>query len=428
MNLVENISQAFSSLWANKMRALLTMLGIIIGIGSVIAILTLGDSLTGSVTDSMSGLGVNNVTLSLQSKKEEGRSGGNGMASLMGISSGGAIDDKNLLTDAMLDDLRATFPDEIKAISLSDSVGSGQTTSGRLYANLSLTGVNDGYADANSLTVASGRFLNSRDNAGAKKVAVVSDKLVSNMFGSKDPLGRQITITAGEHVGIYTIVGVYEYQASSMMGGQTASDKDLSTTVYIPLATANKVTGSGGYSNATIVTTAGTNSTAFAEAATTFFDKYYSRNADYGVSLTSMESMMDTVSSMMDTIELAIAAIAGISLLVGGIGVMNIMMVSITERTREIGTRKAIGATNGEIRVQFVVEAVIICLVGGVIGIGLGTLLGVWGASLIGTAASPSIATIALATGFSMAIGVFFGYYPANKAAKLDPIDALRYE
>ncbi|MDL2327953.1 ABC transporter permease [Ruminococcaceae bacterium OttesenSCG-928-A11] len=199
MNLIENISQAFSSLWANKMRALLTMLGIIIGIGSVIAILTVGDALTGSVSESMSGLGANNVTLSLQSKKEAGRS--NNMAAMMGMSTGGAIDEKHLITDEMLDALGDAFPDTLKAVSISDSVGSGQTTAGRLYANLSLTGVNPEYAEANSLTVARGRFLNGRDNEGAKKVAVVSDKLVANMFGKADPLGQQITVAVGDHVG-----------------------------------------------------------------------------------------------------------------------------------------------------------------------------------------------------------------------------------
>lgn len=165
-------------------------------------------------------------------------------------------------------------------------------------------------------------------------------------------------------------------------------------------------------------------STQFVENASVFFGKYYSRNEDYGVTLTSMESMMDTVNSIMSTIELAIIAIAAISLLVGGIGVMNIMLVSITERTKEIGIRKALGATNGDIQIQFVVEAIVICLIGGILGIILGTLA----SSLLGTPAEDSISTIALATLFSMAIGVFFGYYPANKAAKLNPIDALRYE
>jgi len=424
MNIVENISQAFASLWANKMRAFLTMLGIIIGIGSVIAIMTLGDSLSGSVSESMSGLGVNNITLSLQRKQAQG------YERMMAMMGGGAaaIDDKNLITDAMLDDLLETFPDELRAVSVSASVGSGRTTSGRLYANLSLTGVNEEYSLANNLTILSGRFINGRDDDGAKKVAVVSDKLADNMFGAADPIGKQITVTVSEHIAVYTVVGVYQYEAGSMMGLQTASDKDISTAVYIPMSAAKKITGSAGYQNVTLITRPGIDANAFTQAAAGFFDKYYSRNADYGVRLMSMESLMDTITDMLGTIQLAIAAIAGIALLVGGIGVMNIMLVSITERTKEIGTRKAIGATNGEIRLQFVVEAIVICLIGGVIGIVFGVALGALGAGLLGTPASASISNMLLATGFSMAIGIFFGYYPANKAAKLDPIDALRYE
>ena len=425
MNLLENIQMALSNLLANKMRALLTMLGIIIGIGSVIGIMTVGDSLASSVSESMSGLGANNITLSLQSKERQSLSVN---AAILGMGSSAGIADKNLITEAMLAALRAEYPDDIRAISISDSVGSGRTTAGKKYANLTVTGVNDEYAYANSLSLLRGRFLNAADAEGAKKVAVVSDKLADNMFGTEDPLGRQVTVTVGSHVGVYTVVGVYEYVASSMMMGQTASDKDIRTDVYIPLTTANRVTRTAGYQSVTLVTAASTDSVAFTDNVTRFMGRYYAHNEDYGVTALSMESMMDTVTSMLGTIELAIAAIAAISLLVGGIGVMNIMLVSITERTREIGTRKAIGATNGAIRTQFVIEAVIICLVGGVIGIAVGVALGSFGASLLGAPAQPSAGTIALAAGFSMAIGVFFGYYPANKAAKLDPIDALRYE
>lgn len=159
-----------------------------------------------------------------------------------------------------------------------------------------------------------------------------------------------------------------------------------------------------------------------------FFASYYTRNPSWTVSASSLESMVSTVTEMISTVQLAIAAIAAISLLVGGIGVMNIMLVSITERTREIGTRKALGAPGWAIRLQFITESVVICLTGGIIGILLGLLPGGWAADLLGYAVRPSVSAMLGSAGFSMLIGIFFGYYPVSKAAKLDPIDALRYE
>ncbi len=159
-----------------------------------------------------------------------------------------------------------------------------------------------------------------------------------------------------------------------------------------------------------------------------FFGKYYSADSKYTVSANSMESMLSTMTDMLSTVQTAIAAIAAISLLVGGIGVMNIMLVSVTERTREIGTRKALGARSSAIRAQFIVESMIICLIGGIIGVVLGIGLGMVGANILNSPATASVPAIILAVGFSMVIGVFFGYYPASKAAKLDPIEALRYE
>ena len=228
----------------------------------------------------------------------------------------------------------------------------------------------------------------------------------------------------------YTIVGVYEYKQNAMMSAiSTASDKDISTELYVPLNTVKRITGTmlGRYQFATIASL-GQDSQAVASLIQDFLNRYYANNQDFQVGVLAMETMTDMVSSTMDTLSIAISVIAGISLLVGGIGVMNIMLVSVTERTREIGTRKALGATNGNIRTQFVVESVIICLVGGLIGILVGAALGYLGSSLLEAPSGPTLGSILLAFGFSMAIGVFFGYYPANKAANLDPIEALRYE
>ena len=426
MRFGDNVKEALSCLMMNKMRSVLTMLGIIIGITAVIAIMTIGSSMQGYLVDTMSGFGINNITVTLRAKQDDGpRFWG-------GIGGFSILQEKDKMTDEMLDALRKEFPDEIKAISISEGLGQGQTVKGADYANLDLMGVNPELAVANNLTMLRGRFVADDDDAARRRLAVVSDKLASNMFGdNEDPLGKELTIQTVGHIDIYTVVGVYEYDNGGLSAFgliNTGSDYDLSTDVYIPLSVAQKVNNSRGYYNFTIMTETGVNSTELASKVETFLGRYYSRNENFTVGTFSMESIVSEVTSMLNTIALAIAGIAAISLLVGGIGVMNIMMVSITERTREIGTRKAIGATNGEIRAQFIIEAVVICIIGGVIGIILGSVLGAVGAALLKFPAQPSIPSIILAVGVSTAIGIFFGYYPANKAAKMDPIDALRYE
>lgn len=212
------------------------------------------------------------------------------------------------------------------------------------------------------------------------------------------------------------------------MTNMMSSDKDLMTELYIPLITANNQNKTEGYQYFSVVTKVGVDSVEFAKEIERFFEGYYRNNQNFGVAAFSMESMISAMTDMLGTITLAISVVAGIALLVGGIGVMNIMLVSITERTREIGTRKALGANNASIRVQFIVEAIIICLIGGIIGIILGLMMGTFASKLLGYPAIPSVKSIVISITFSMAIGVFFGYYPANKAAKMNPIDALRYE
>lgn len=427
MNLRENIAIAISGLIANKMRALLTMLGIIIGISSVIAIITVGNALSSSVTSSMQDMGANNITVGLKEKDDTSTDEMRGPS--VETTTTSTPEESDLYTDEMIMEFQSVYGSQIKSISISENVDSGKAQDGRLYANISISGTNDGYADANNLTMLDGRFINQRDLLSVKNVAVVSDKLVNNLFSANDnPLGKEIKVYTNNEIQTYTIVGVYEYVESSF-GFASAAEQDISTSFYIPITTAKKINGSDdGYQSFTVTTNQGVDSDYFMTQTDDFFNKYYVNNIDYKSSAMSMASMISTLTTMMSTISIAVAVIAGISLVVGGIGVMNIMLVSITERTREIGTRKALGATNISIRMQFIVEAMIICLIGGIIGIILGIILGIGGAALLGYPATPSVGVIMLAVGFSMMIGVFFGYYPANKAAKMDPIDALRYE
>ena len=422
MQLFDNIRLAFSSLWANKLRALLTMLGIIIGIGSVIAIVTLGDSLTGSITDSLQGFGINNITVSLQRKSEDDETTG-GAVRMFGMENPSSED---LFTNAMIEEFRTAYPDEIYAIALSQSLGSGQMQQDDTTVQVTAMGVNEEYALANNVNLLHGRFV--KDSDGERQIAVVSDVFCESVFGTSGAsvLGQEFELSVNGQLLRFYVAGVYEYDDDGFV---SMTGSDPVTELYLPLEAAQKLSGGEtGYQSFTVVASTDTDTTAFLEQVESFFASFYTRNESYTATASSMESMLEEMTSMLNTVKLAISAIAAISLLVGGIGVMNIMLVSITERTREIGTRKALGAPGFAIRMQFITEAVVICLVGGALGVALGVGLGAAGAGLLGYAAKPSLTAIGLAVGFSMLIGVFFGYYPAGKAAKMDPIDALRYE
>ena len=424
----ENILLALSGLKANKMRAFLTMLGIIIGIGSVITIMTLGESVTDSFTSSMQSLGANNVTVAIQPKQDEEEQDGGMM--FMAMNSTAFPQDKDYITDEMVAALRESYGDEMLGISISESAGDGRAEDGKLYANVSVTGVNADYFLAGEPEILAGRMLTESELSGDRRLAVVSDKLVNNMFGGdmQKALGSTIEVTTGDSFYSYTIVGVYKYEMS-IYNMHFGAEKDIRSTMYIPIGAARAATHSTtGYSSITAITAPGVDSTRFASRIERFLNAYYRNNRDYEVNAFSMESMVSEFTSVLGTIETAISVIAGISLLVGGIGVMNIMLVSITERTREIGTCKALGATNGSIRLQFIIEAVIICLIGGALGVALGVTAGSLASKALGFPAAASIKSIVIALLFSMSIGVFFGYYPANKAANMDPINALRYE
>lgn len=428
MLILENIMLALSGLRVNKMRALLTMLGIIIGIASVIAIMSVGNSISASVTSSMESMGVNNITLGLKKKSSEDEVTSNGRR-FMGMSRGDQMSEEDYLTDEMLDEMQEAFEGQIEGILLNESAGSGTAEKASLSANVAVMGVNAAYLENEELTLISGRTLTERDQTDARNVVLVSDKLVKKLFENKadEVVGKEVEIYINNRYYTYTVVGVYEYDDS---GFSSESEEDVSTTVYLPFEAARKQNHSTvGYSQLTLKVYGVENTSDFCEQLQNWFNgRYYGKNENYEVSATSMESMVSSMTEMLSTVSIAISVIAGISLLVGGIGVMNIMLVSITERTREIGTRKALGATNGSIRLQFIMESIVICLLGGFIGILLGLSIAYAATNILGYAATPSISGIAFSVTFSIFIGIFFGYYPANKAAKMNPIEALRYE
>ena len=436
MQLFENISMALGSVKSNKKRSALTMLGIIIGIAAVIAIETVGNSMTGSVTDSMAGMGASNISVSVVQKSASNTSGTAQGVTLRRFKDS-KPSDADLITDAMMQDFLDAFSGKVDHIELTQQVGSGTVAK---YGDPTTT-ITATVSGANAATLENrdtdsqilyGRWLDDDKDAG-RKVACVSEKFVEQAIGgtAQDAIGKAVTLTINNNLYTFYIEGVYRYTEDSYSSMFSGTDDDsIQTDFYIPLDVAKSIAGAGaGYQSITVVADgAAVNVTSFVDTVGDFFASYYTRNDSWTVSASSLASLLDSMSSMLGTVSLGISAIAALSLLVGGIGVMNIMMVSVTERTREIGTRKALGAPAAAIRMQFITESVILCLIGGIAGILLGLALGAGLSKAVGYAARPSLTAIVVAVGFSMAIGVFFGYYPANKAAKLDPIEALRYE
>ncbi len=429
MLVLENILLALNGLRANKMRSILTMLGIIIGIASVITIMTIGTSLTSSVQNEMEEMGATNITIGVQQKRNEEEEQG-GMIFYNGPRFS-EMGDNDYISGAMLDDLLEHFSGDINRILRVTDNGSGKISKDNETATVTAKGGNDDYFESEKLEMLAGRCFTKRDQEQARKVVVVSDKVIDNCLKGtyKEALGKKITYTANDKYYHYTIVGVYRFDESNM--GYSFSS-DMVTDMYMPLLTAfNEAHTKERYSDVDVVAHDPTRVESIMTDIENYMNsRYYRRNKSFEISCFSLSSMLESYTSMLNSMSAAISVIAGISLLVGGIGVMNIMLVSIQERTREIGTRKALGATNSSIRMQFIVEAIVLCIVGGMIGILIGLIAGYIATPLVDEEASfaPPINGILMSVGFSVAVGVFFGYYPANKAAKMNPIDALRYE
>ena len=440
----ENISLAIKALLSNKMRSILTMLGIIIGIASVITIMTIGDAMTESVNAAFAAFGTGNINVTVREQSAIDRNrqmqGGGGMFMFGG--GGGRTffgpQDYELISDVMIQEFREAFPNEIAGVVLTHHGEQGTARSGDLFANISTVGTNPDYARANNKTLLSGRFLSESDLEEKRTVAVVSDRFVSNMFpDGRDPIGEQVAIYYWRTIEIFTIIGVYRHEPMGFGAfalGPPVADQDIRTSMYIPITTAMRDIRGNNHRTMTVVAARGVDVIDFTDTIIDYFADVYRYNHTWAVDATNMETFLEEAMAALNAIAIAVAAIAAISLLVGGIGIMNIMLVSVTERTKEIGIRKALGAKNKHIRLQFITESAIIAAIGGIIGATIGTLLGLAAIPLFAMLTETDMelviswGTIFISVAFSAVIGMFFGYYPANKAAKLNPIDALRYE
>ena len=429
MLLGENITLAITSLKSNKMRALLTMLGIIIGIAAVIAIFTVGNSLTISIEESLQSMGSNDVYVVVSERSQEHDYSQKLDGAEYEVSDAQKeMTDGDYITSDMIKEMYDRFEDDIYAINISHSAGRGTAEYKNVTGKVSLAGTTVGYFITSPIEIVAGTMLSQQDYNGQRRSCLVEEGFAENMFGDvASAVGKVIDVELEDSNVSLTIVGVYKSSSASgmstMMMGLTGS------TVYLPLQTAMAITHSKDqFSTIRVSAAVGVDTEQLSKNIKSFYEPYYRNNLDFEVTVMTLESMIAMLTSMLDSITLAISIVAGIALLVGGIGVMNIMLVSVTERTREIGTRKALGAKNSSIRAQFIVEAIIICLIGGFIGLVLGITAGIVLSNYMGYPAMPSISGIIISLVFSMGIGLFFGYFPANKAAQMNPIDALRYE
>ncbi|GJN65572.1 ABC transporter permease [Faecalibacterium gallinarum] len=396
----DTFRQALQNVWSNKFRTFLTMLGIIIGEMAVIVIVGLGNGMTTAMKDSFSSIGTNLITITIM---------GHGQRTA-------AVEDVVAIAENNPEYFSAISP----MVSITGSVKVGSDT----YSRTSVNGVSEDYLSIDNYTVAEGRGLLYVDLMENKKVCVIGDYLNRVAYGG-NAVGQTIKIGADR----FTIVGVLKAKVTDP-SSQEGSEDDY---VYVPYTTALRLSKQNTASSYIAVLADESKAT---QAKKVFEQGLYKIfNSDNGYFITSMSELLETMTQTINMVITVLTTIAGISLLVGGIGIMNIMMVSVTERTREIGIRKALGAKERVILLMFVVEAATTSALGGTLGIGIGylisTVLNVFLPMAIpdmNLSVQPSLSSILVAFSISVGIGILFGYLPAKRAARLNPIEALRYD
>ena len=401
----ESVSIAIAALLSNKLRSILTMLGIIIGVGAVIAMISIGMGVRQNVTNSIASLGSNMLIVT------PGSANKGGVRSAAGSNQSLKLDDAEAI-QKRIKDIDYVAP----------TVNSSyQVVYGNQNWNTSVYGVTPDYMKIRSLTVASGSFITNADDNSRNRVAVIGSTVATNLFGTKNPVGSNIRI----HNQPFKVIGVLESKGQSSMG----SDQD--DVVLVPLKTAQERLMGITYIRSINIQVTNTNDMdAVQEQVETLLrQRHHIRTGeDDDFNVRNLTSIMETMSSTTTMLTLFLGSIAAISLLVGGIGIMNIMMVSVTERTREIGIRKALGATFKDIMTQFLIESVVIGVAGGLLGVFFGVSISLLISHFSTFTTYITAAPIILSFTFSVGTGLFFGIYPAKKAARLDPIEALRYE
>lgn len=401
----ESVRIALDALTANKLRTILTMLGIIIGVGAVIAMVSVGLGVRQNITNSISSLGSNMLIVMPGSSNTGGLRSAAGSRTTLKYEDAVAIKSKVKNIDYVSPTVRRSF----------------QVVNGNQNWNTTVYGVTPEYMPIRSLAVSAGSFITQNDLTKRQRVAVIGTTVASNLYGSKNPVGLNIRVNNQP----YKVIGVLESKGQSSMG------QDQDDVVIIPLTTAmERLLGITYVQSVNIQVSSQDKMNRVQGDVESLLRQCHrivgGKEDDFNVR--NMTSLMETVNETTSMLTLFLGSVAAISLLVGGIGIMNIMMVSVTERTREIGIRKALGATYKAIMTQFLIESVVIGVIGGLIGIGFGCTASELISRFGGFNTVITISPILLSFSFSVGIGLFFGIYPARKAALLDPIEALRYE